>query len=60
MARLAPVTRLTETVEKITLDNLSERLPQTGKMDELDRLTEVFNNMLARLDAYGLPRPRKP
>ena len=48
---LAPVTRLTETVEKITLDNLSERLPQSGKMDELDRLTEVFNNMLARLDA---------
>lgn len=48
---LAPVTRLTEAVEGITLDNLSVRLPQAGKMDELNRLTEVFNNMLARLDS---------
>src|SRR3954451_13346158 len=31
---LAPVTRLTEAVEGVTLDNLSVRLPQAGTMDE--------------------------
>ena len=29
---------------------MNERLPRTGNGDELDRLTEVFNGMLARLD----------
>ena len=47
---LAPVTRLTETVEKIHEHNLREPLPRTGNGDELDRLTEVFNSMTARLD----------
>jgi len=48
---LSPVTRLTDTAEKITLDNLDQRLQPSGKNDEFDRLTEVFNNMLARLEA---------
>jgi heavy metal sensor kinase len=47
---LAPVTSLTLAAEKISADNLSERLPRAGNNDELDRLTEVFNSMLARLD----------
>ncbi len=47
---LAPVTRLTEAVEKIHDRNLREPLPRTGNGDELDRLTEVFNAMTARLD----------
>lgn len=47
---LAPVTRLTEAVEKIHDHNLREQLPRTGNGDELDRLTEVFNTMTARLD----------
>jgi heavy metal sensor kinase len=47
---LAPVARLTHAAEKISAHNLSERLPQAGSGDELDRLTEVFNGMLARLD----------
>jgi signal transduction histidine kinase len=47
---LAPVTKLTEAVEKIHDRNLSEKLPRTGNGDELDRLTEVFNAMTARLD----------
>ncbi|HTI99106.1 MAG TPA: ATP-binding protein [Dongiaceae bacterium] len=47
---LAPVTRLTEAVEKIHDHNLREQLPRTGNGDELDRLTEVFNTMTTRLD----------
>jgi signal transduction histidine kinase len=47
---LAPVTALTEAVEKIHDRNLSEQLPRTRNGDELDRLTEVFNAMTARLD----------
>jgi heavy metal sensor kinase len=47
---LAPVAGLTQAAEKISAYNLSERLPRAGNGDELDRLTEVFNGMLARLD----------
>ena len=47
---LAPVAGLTEATQKITAHNLGERLPRTNNGDELDRLTEVFNGMLARLD----------
>ena len=46
---LAPVTAITLAAEKIHERNLSERLPRTGNGDELDRLTEVFNAMTARL-----------
>ena len=48
---LTPIGRLTEAAEKITLDNLDERLPQGTRNDEFARLTEVFNNMLARLES---------
>jgi signal transduction histidine kinase len=47
---LAPVTELTKAVEKVHDGNLREQLPRTGNGDELDRLTEVFNAMTARLD----------
>ena len=47
---LAPVAGLTLAAEKISAHNLNERLPRTRNGDELDRLTEVFNSMLARLD----------
>jgi signal transduction histidine kinase len=47
---LAPVASLTRATEKITAHNLTERLPRSNNGDELDRLTEVFNSMLARLD----------
>jgi signal transduction histidine kinase len=47
---LAPVTVLTQAAEKIHERNLSEKLPRSGNGDELDRLTEVFNAMTARLD----------
>jgi signal transduction histidine kinase len=47
---MAPVAGLTHAAERITALNLSDRLPRTHSGDELDRLTEVFNSMLARLD----------
>jgi len=47
---LSPVAALTQAAERIDERNLSERLPRTGNGDELDRLTEVFNAMTARLD----------
>jgi signal transduction histidine kinase len=47
---LSPITTLTEKAEHIHIHNLSERLPRSGNGDELDRLTEVFNAMTARLD----------
>ena len=48
---LAPVARLTQMAESITLDNLDQRLPNGSKSDEFARLAEVFNNMLARLES---------
>ena len=47
---LSPVVGLTNAIKKIHERNLREPLPRTGNGDELDRLTEVFNSMLARLD----------
>ena len=47
---LAPMTALTEAVEKIHERNLNSPLARTGNGDELDRLTDVFNAMTARLD----------
>ncbi len=47
---LTPVITLTRAAESINLDNLGQRLPVTGSGDELDRLTEVFNSMMARLE----------
>jgi signal transduction histidine kinase len=47
---LAPVTNLTNAVEKVHEGNLRGQIPRTGNGDELDRLTEVFNAMTARLD----------
>ncbi len=47
---LAPVASLTRATEKITAQNLGEKIPRSGNGDELDRLTEVFNAMTTRLD----------
>jgi signal transduction histidine kinase len=47
---LAPVMALTHAVEKIQENNLGEKIPRSGNGDELDRLTEVFNAMTARLN----------
>lgn len=47
---LAPVSSLTAAAAGINDRNLHERLPRSGNGDELDRLTEVFNDMTSRLD----------
>jgi signal transduction histidine kinase len=47
---LAPVADLTEAAGRINEQNLNQQLPRTGNGDELDRLTQVFNAMTARLD----------
>jgi len=46
---LAPVAALTAAASRVNEHHLRESLPRTGNGDELDRLTEVFNDMTARL-----------
>jgi heavy metal sensor kinase len=46
----APIAALTAAAEKIHAGNLKQELSRTGAGDELDRLTEVFNAMIGRLD----------
>ena len=48
---LRPVDLLTETARSISIGNLSERLPVTATRDELQRLAETCNDMLARLES---------
>jgi signal transduction histidine kinase len=47
---LTPLEALTRAVERTHERSLHEQIPRTGNGDELDRLTEVFNGMTARLD----------
>ena len=47
---LSPVAAITRAAEKIHDRDLGGQIPRTGNGDELDRLTEVFNAMTARLD----------
>lgn len=47
---LAPVSTLTQAIENTNDGTLRKQLPRSGNGDELDRLTEVFNDMTARLD----------
>ncbi|MGD1085126.1 MAG: ATP-binding protein [Verrucomicrobiota bacterium] len=47
---LSPVAALTQAAERVNERSLREQLPRSGSGDELDRLTEVFNAMTARLD----------
>jgi signal transduction histidine kinase len=48
---LKPVTDITAAAHTISIENLSGRLPVPATGDELARLTEVLNTMLARLEA---------
>jgi heavy metal sensor kinase len=48
---LDPVDRITQDARSISIANLSERLKVPRSQDELQRLTETLNDMLARLDS---------
>ncbi len=48
---LRPVGTLTAAAERVHAGNLTERIPRSGRGDELDRLAGVFNAMLARVEA---------
>jgi len=47
---LTPVEQITRAAERITLHNLSERLPVARTDDELERLSVSLNRMITRLD----------
>jgi len=47
---LKPVDRITATARSISIRNLSERVPVANTGDELQRLAETCNAMLARLE----------
>lgn len=48
---LRPLETFAATAERIHAGNLAERIPPTGRGDELDRLAGVFNAMLGRVEA---------
>ena len=48
---LRPVDEVTSAARTIGIENLSQRLPVPETGDELQRLTEVWNSMLQRLEA---------
>jgi signal transduction histidine kinase len=47
---LKPVDDITAAARAISVDNLALRLPSPGTGDEIQRLTEVWNSMLGRLE----------
>lgn len=48
---LRPVSRMTRAAEHIAAGDLSERVPEPARMDELGRLAATFNDMISRLQA---------
>jgi heavy metal sensor kinase len=47
---LAPLSRLADRAQRITAEQLHERLPVEGASGELDRLAAAFNDTFARLE----------
>jgi heavy metal sensor kinase len=47
---LKPVDQIVASAERITLKNLSERLPVPSTGDEFERISHALNRMIARLD----------
>src|SRR5688572_22227815 len=47
---LRPVDEMTAAARRITAEDLHQRIGREGRHDELDRLAETLNGMLARLD----------
>ena len=54
---LQPINRINRRIDEITASNLSMRLPEGNRTDELTRLAQRFNRMLNRLeDAFRVQR----
>ncbi|HET8980223.1 MAG TPA: ATP-binding protein [Solirubrobacteraceae bacterium] len=47
---LAPLRKITATAQRVSGENLGERIALTGPADELRELADTFDGMLARLD----------
>jgi heavy metal sensor kinase len=47
---LTPIAEMTAQAERISAENLHERLPVKNKGDELGKLARVFNDLLARIE----------
>ena len=47
---IAPMHRLARAAQQMSAEHLHERLPVSGRGDEFDELTKVFNDMAARLE----------
>ena len=47
---LAPLRKITATAQRVSSENLGERIALTGPTDELRQLADTFDRMLARLD----------
>ncbi|MGH9767018.1 MAG: sensor histidine kinase [Blastocatellia bacterium] len=48
---LRPVDRMTRAAEQIATGDLTERVPEQTRMDEMGRLAATFNHMISRLQA---------
>ena len=48
---LAPVVAMADSAQRISVENLAQRLPMTHPRDELGHLATTFNALLARLEA---------
>lgn len=48
---LRPISRLSEVIESIDVNNLAEPIPVPPSKDEVARLTQSFNNMLLKLNS---------
>jgi heavy metal sensor kinase len=48
---LSPVDEISRTAQRISIENLADRLPVSQTGDQLQRLSETLNAMLSRLDA---------
>ncbi|MEN8181046.1 MAG: HAMP domain-containing sensor histidine kinase [Myxococcota bacterium] len=55
---LEPISEITETAQRITGSHMEEWIPTVGTRDELDRLAETLNSMLARVRG-GMERSRE-
>jgi signal transduction histidine kinase len=55
---LAPVEAIRERADVITAENLTERVPEPPRLDEIGRLARTINAMLGRLDRSSTEQKR--